>query len=530
MSDRFWPFPFMNFASNCVRIVISQRSGSDLRPREGGGHLLEMGTLQILGLKCTHQDRTCLLTSEFRQQFGSNIGQNLGLQASIMIEHRAHFRAKSVRIVIEHIKAYADLLDMLVQSNAQNGAPKRWHLTSRTVEILVKELGAREGKQDEHSAKSEDSVITRKSRAKEHRQCQNRCRPSVSPKKIELSTKKFKNPEPNDNNGLITNASEKQDSTIPKYIAPHEDSHGRYEDSVASQISKQLQQTAGSSPYSVSKRDHQSHQGPTKGQIGATGTCAIIIETGWAFNASRPQVSERPLPTHSLDLTAIVIPAYVARAGNSGQPSPLPRPDVYAQMERRLAVLIEFKGTSGRIASGRAGGEVRALRTVADADIDTEVVYRAAHDSSPTSHFVRMSAGDRDQRSVVLLGSARWARLEDATRLCCCPPPGSASVCVWCSIVIVDVGQNASFVVRRHAGRSAALVPCAVLRRGGGPCFAFRVIETQCERWLCALASSRIFFFGGAMRGWHGGGWHFASLGDGYAFRRRAGEGAGVEE
>jgi hypothetical protein len=38
------------------------------------------------------------------------------------------------------------------------------------------------------------------------------------------------------------------------------------------------------------------------------------------------------------------------------------------------------------------------------------------------------------------------------------------------------------------------------------------------------------FFFGGAMRGWHGVGWHFASLGDGYAFRRRAGEGAGVEK
>jgi hypothetical protein len=69
-----------------------------------------MGKLKILGLKCTHQDRTYLLTSKFRQQFGSNIGQNLGLNVSIMIEHRAHFRAKSFRIVIEHIKAYANLL------------------------------------------------------------------------------------------------------------------------------------------------------------------------------------------------------------------------------------------------------------------------------------------------------------------------------------------------------------------------------------------------------------------------------------
>jgi hypothetical protein len=90
-----------------------------------------MGTLQILGLKCTYQDRTCLLTSEFRQQFGSNIGQNLGLKVSIMIEHRAHFRAKSVRIVIEHIKAYADLLCQVI-SAVTNRLP--FGLESRGVE------------------------------------------------------------------------------------------------------------------------------------------------------------------------------------------------------------------------------------------------------------------------------------------------------------------------------------------------------------------------------------------------------------
>jgi hypothetical protein len=134
------------------------------------------------------------------------------------------------------------------------------------------------------------------------------------------------------------------------------------------------------------------------------------------------------------------------------------------------------------------------------------LVYRAAHGSCPTSRFVRVSAGDRDQRSVVLvlLGSARrargWTRRAYAAVLRREAPASASGVWasgVWCSIVIVDVGQNASFVVRCHAGRSAALVPCAVLRRGGGPCFAFRVIETQCERWLCALASSRIFLLVG---------------------------------